>query len=336
MDNRSRGRALVPTRDATPNALVPAPALTEDEQARLARAFKAKHSPRTRSEYTRAWIRFAEWCGPKGHTPLPAHPATIALYFTEKAEEGKSISYLRLAHAAIRHVHAGSFPEVMPPTEVPMVTDVLTGLRNTYGRPKNKKKGATADLILQMLATLGSGSWEDIRSRCIILLGFSSAMRRSELVNIRMRDLERVSNGYVIMIPKSKGDQSGAGQQVGLARNAAFTQLCPVRAIEAWIALAKPRDFLLCHEEGSPITASVVVRAIKTAAEAAGLDPTKFSGHSLRRGHITQAKRDGKSRDVIRRQSRHKQDATLDEYLEQDEIETNNSSVGLGSSLLKR
>jgi hypothetical protein len=73
----------------------------------------------------------------------------------------------------------------------------------------------------------------------------------------------------------------------------------------------------------------VVARLLKKAALQAGLDPAGFSGHSLRRGLLTDAgDRQEHLRDVMR-QSRHVKVETALGYMADSEIWQNNITAGV-------
>ncbi len=65
----------------------------------------------------------------------------------------------------------------------------------------------------------------------------------------------------------------------------------------------------------SPLTAQSVALIIKKRAQAAGLDPADFAGHSLRSGYATQAARDGHHTTQIADITRHKDQRVLDGYI---------------------
>ena len=73
----------------------------------------------------------------------------------------------------------------------------------------------------------------------------------------------------------------------------------------------------------------VVARLLKQAARQAGLDPARFSGHSLRRGLLTDAgDRQEQLRDVMR-QSRHAKVETALGYMADAEIWQHNITAGV-------
>jgi site-specific recombinase XerC len=57
-----------------------------------------------------------------------------------------------------------------------------------------------------------------IRDRALLLLGFSGAFRRSELVATDVADVQVTREGLVVTVRRSKTDQEGAGEKVGIPR----------------------------------------------------------------------------------------------------------------------
>jgi site-specific recombinase XerD len=59
---------------------------------------------------------------------------------------------------------------------------------------------------------LGTGpGLKGLRDRALLLLGFATACRRSELVALNVEDLEAVEVGLRVTIRRSKTDQEGQG-----------------------------------------------------------------------------------------------------------------------------
>ncbi|HTF63199.1 MAG TPA: hypothetical protein VK638_10855 [Edaphobacter sp.] len=54
------------------------------------------------------------------------------------------------------------------------------------------------------------------RDRALLLLGFTGAFRRSELVALNDTDLEGIRDGLIVTIRKSKTDQEGQERRVGI------------------------------------------------------------------------------------------------------------------------
>ena len=69
---------------------------------------------------------------------------------------------------------------------------------------------------------------------------------------------------------------------------------------------------------------------IKRAADSAGLNSPKYSGHSLRSGHATQASRSGIAEHIIRRQTGHISADSLKRYVRLAKSFEENSANGFG------
>ena len=78
------------------------------------------------------------------------------------------------------------------------------------------------------------------------------------------------------------------------------------------------------------MNAGSVARLTKRAAEAAGLAPAGYAGHSLRAGFATQAFLNGAAEVSIMRQTRHKSLNTLRKYIRDRSLFRDNPAVKLG------
>jgi integrase len=124
--------------------------------------------------------------------------------------------------------------------------------------------------------------------------------RRAELVDLRLEDLTEVEEGFVVLLKRSKTDQTGRGRKVGIPRasvDGTFETICPVKALAAWVAALKERGIttgpVFRHVDkagtiGENLHARSISRILKDHAEKAGIDPTLVSGHSLQSGATTE------------------------------------------------
>lgn len=159
-----------------------------------------------------------------------------------------------------------------------------------------------------------------IRDRALLLIGFAGAFRRSELVSLTVADLEQAQQGLILTLQRSKTDQEGHGRKVAIpfARGA----VCPVLALQHWLTVAAITEgpiFRGVNRHGrvadTAITPQAVAMVVKERAQAVGLDPAKYAGHSLRAGLVTSAAQLGVSSWKIRQQTGHKSDAMLARYI---------------------
>jgi integrase len=170
-----------------------------------------------------------------------------------------------------------------------------------------------------MVAPLGD-DLRGLRDRALLLVGFAGAFRRSELIAINCTDVEWVPQGLVVTLPRSKTDQDGRGRHVAIPRGAG--DLCSVTALESWLRAARIGEGRVfraidCHGNvyGDGLSPESVARIIKKRAAAVGLDPARFSGHSLRAGRVTSAAAAGVSEWAIMRVTGHRSEAMLHRYI---------------------
>lgn len=98
-----------------------------------------------------------------------------------------------------------------------------------------------------------------------------------------------------IQIRRSKTDQFGQGTSVYVSKTNSV--LCPVSAL-SWYLAQRPTTVLedsplFIHQDGSPLTRDQFVRWVKEALRAAGIDSSKYTGHSFRIGAASAAAQAG-------------------------------------------
>jgi len=216
------------------------------------------------------------------------------------------------------------------PAATDLVKLTMRGIRRTYGKPQRQAAAAIKEDVLAMVAAMDD-SIKDLRDRALILVGFAGAFRRSELVGITLADIERVPQGIVITLPRSKTDQDGHGRKVGIpfARGKA----CPVLALDAWLNASNLTEGPLFrsinrhgHVGDTRLSGEAVAIVVKEWAEAVGLDPDRYSGHSLRAGLATSAATAGVASWKIRQQTGHASDAMLGRYIRDGELFKDNAA----------
>ena len=177
-----------------------------------------------------------------------------------------------------------------------------------------------------LLAPLDARRILDVRDRALLLAGFAGAFRRSELVGLDVGDLELNSAGLIVTIRRSKTDQEGQGRKVELSYGST-PATCPVRALEAWLAVlgADEGPLLLA---GRRLTAQSVALIIKRLATQAGMEAKDLAGHSLRAGLATAAA--GVSERAIMTQTGHRSLATLRKYIREGSLFLENAAAKVG------
>ncbi|MEG9226584.1 tyrosine-type recombinase/integrase [Aeromicrobium sp. Sec7.5] len=309
--------------------------LTVDDAVRIAAALDAAHAESTRILYAHTWRVWQRWCAGRGIPALPADPHALAAYLVERAATGTAVATLNMACTAIRHMHRQR--DLANPAEDELVRQVRLGLRRTYGTaPRRLARPLTVPEIRQIITAIDRSTPIGARDAAIILLGYASAMRGSELVALTLADVETKPGGILFSIRHSKTDQEGQGQVVAVAHGS-HAATDPVAALGAWLRVRGHQPGPLfsriwCSRiSDQPLGNHVVARMLRERAIAAGLDGTRITAHSLRAGHATKAALAGVPLHRIATQTRHKDISVLvNRYIRPMEALATTSSKDLG------
>jgi site-specific recombinase XerD len=316
--------------------------ITADDQERIAFFVERASSNATRRAYRSDWRLFTTWCEKRGYDPLPATPMATAAFLSELATTGSAHSNGRpLSRASIGRrlaaiVFAHRTAHLEPPTSqegAAALHAVMRGIRNEKRTdPKAKKRPADSDVLRDMVRAITGTNMVDLRDRALLSIGMMGAFRRSELVAIRYEDVTRDPRGLMIRIPFSKGDQAGEGADVAILDG---SRMEPIRHYEAWVTAAGISTgpvFRRLTPHGrvteQALSAQSVALVVKARAKAAGYDPTRFAGHSLRAGFLTEAGRQGANLFKMKEHSRHKSLEMLSEYVRSEEAFRNHAAEG--------
>ena len=170
------------------------------------------------------------------------------------------------------------------------------------------------------------------RDQALILLGFAGAFRRSELVALDVEDLTFNDGGVVALLRRSKTDQVSEGRKVGIPYGS-NPETCPVRVLKSWLEASSIEAGAVFrsvnrHGQVKPgrLSGIDVARIVKKLAERAGLDATKYAGHSLRAGHATSAAIAGASERSIMNQTGHRSVQMVRRYIRDGSLFRDNSA----------
>ncbi|WP_042940502.1 tyrosine-type recombinase/integrase [Rhodococcus sp. AW25M09] len=233
------------------------PDLSGEVAARIERSMASARSAATRRAYDSAWRRFETWCTAAGHIPLPAHPATVAAYLVAAADtvtvEGtRTYAPATLSKwvAAVADRHRATGHD--NPCGHEMVRATLAGIRRDYASAGERPRKPRAPLLTADITTIvdharrSAVGWAtqvlERRDTALLLMGYTGAFRRSELVDLECRDVRRDRlDGAHVRIWKSKTDQDGTGTVKALP----FTdrhESCPVCAWVRWLQIVAAFD----------------------------------------------------------------------------------------------
>lgn len=307
-----------------------------DDLHRIAAAIDAEVAPSTRTTYASGWRSWETWCRRRGLAPLPADSDALAAYLTERADAGLCNGTLDGDCASIAHRHHQEGYD--DPTAAAVVRRVRRGLRRILGTaPRSQAHPLTVAELAQIVAIIDPASRIGVRDRAVLLLGYAAALRPSEIAALDLGDVSVGPDGLLVTIRRSKTDQEGQGQMVGVAAGL-HAATDPIRALRAWLGLRPagpgplftrvPATRPISRDGIGPRTVSDLVRVRATTA---GLGSLGVSGHSLRAGPATTAAVNGAPIDRIAAQTRHRDLTTLfNHYIRPADALTHTTSRDLG------
>lgn len=310
-----------------PQALAPEFAIncTVELTATVRGYVEAGVAPATRRAYRADLDHFDAWGG-----TIPTTDDVLAAYLVAHVGILKIATLVRRI-AAISVAHdARGLPN---PARSPLIRATMRGIRRERGSAQRQAKPLLRDDLFAALAATGS-DLKGLRDRALLLAGFAGGFRRSELIAIDCTDLERVRQGIVITLRRSKTDQEGVGRKIGIPLGR--SKFCPCRALDQWLEAAgisegpvfRPVD-RHGHVSAQRLSGEAVCIVVKERVAAARYDASGFSGHSLRAGLATSAVQAGVSTLKIRAQTGHASDAMLARYVRDGDLFLDNAAGAL-------
>ena len=311
------------------------------EKSRLAEDILQAVRPNTRRAYAAALRAYLA-----AGRDFPASPAHLADYLRNATRADGSLldtSSLALYAAALSFAHRiAGFADPAKSIDVEMA---LKAIRATRGNdPERQAKPLLQDDLRRIL---GQMVWqghhvplENARDAALLLLGWTAALRRSELAALEVEHLVFSSRGLSLTLLASKNKSGTSSKAIYRGRG----EVCPVRAVENWLRLAgitEGRAFRSFDMNGNlrgGITPGAIGRLIQQRAAEAGVKMREkmpsgtvleVSGHSLRAGFITELRKRGVADWKIARMSGHKDLRMLDTYAREGRDFVDNPSDGV-------
>lgn len=242
--------------------------------------------PETLRALERGTLAFTRWMTRKGMAPLPASPATVALYVDEMATAGRAPAGIRQAIWAVSAIHRGAGLE--DPTKAEPVRLALKRMARGAADAGHRQRQAVplgeddARLALRMAGP--SPSRATLRDLALMLVMRDLLARRSEAVALDMKHLFLAKDGSAtVLIARGKTDQVGEGRTLWLSPRT-------VTHLRRWLDSAHITEgpiFRAVNKAGvvgDRLTAGDVPRLLRRIAALAGLNAQGVSGHSCRVG----------------------------------------------------
>ena len=322
--------------------------------------FDNSKADNTKKSYQSDWSDFEEWCKDNNLPSMPTDVKTVVRYLTDRATHswtrlvskrkgrGRNMQIVevpvtfqplkpssierRLSAISKAHQYAGHLFD----RKNVILAEVLKGIKREKGTAKDQKTPTLTDDIKEMTKNL-SGI-QGIRDKAIILLGFTAALRRSEIVNLQRDDLVEREEGFEVIVRFSKTDQEGEGY-IKTVPYGSDLQTCPVKALKDWIAelnksgIAEGSLFRSIDRHGNirnKRMCSASISLIIKRNEYIQCRADKFGGHSLRAGFCTQSALNDVPDSLGMLQSGHKDHDTYSQYVRIANRWKNNAAKKLG------
>lgn len=278
-------------------------------------------APATEAGYAQDWKNFRGWC-------------ELSLFVADLLQQGKKVSTVARYAAGVAFTHRRQGFE-SPLTQ--SVKDTLWGARRLLSESPRQMRALTVPQLQEISAALlRRGTPVALRDRAVMLVGFATALRRSNLVSLCFSDVEFCEQGLAIKVRREKQDRRGEGRLIGVPFG---TQelTCPVGALRAWIGHRgqQPGPLYTRLDYGrrgplEPLTPNAIYTIVKGAIAAAGIDPEQYGPHSLRAGLITAAGQTSLSHLAIAAQTGHRSLDTLQRYFRPADLFKTNVCTAVG------
>ncbi|WP_340300672.1 tyrosine-type recombinase/integrase [Roseobacter sp. HKCCD5988] len=276
---------------------------------------KGAYAPSTIDAYYRDFCVFVQWCDLSGVKPLPCGVADVVAFLDDQSET-KAATTVRRYAVSIGKIHR--LLNFDDPTKSELLRLALRRAQRAAIAPQRQSIGLTREDVNAIVAKRHR-SLRHLRDAAMISVGFDGLMRRSEIVSLRMSDVEwNGSETARVIVRRSKTDQLARGRVVWPTDNSN-------RVLKDWMELRDSTQYLFGPVYGdlmidrllNPVS---VQRAIKRCLREIGYDEYHcYTGHALRVGAAQELLRMGRDTAGIMRAGGWKSVSTLARYLERAE-----------------
>ena len=184
---------------------------------------------------------------------------------------------------------------------IPQIKMALLGARRLHFTTPRQCKPISLHLLFQLVAVLRQcvfGSFDDALMHVALTTAFWGFFRSGELFPEQFHPRDHLTRADVTLLPdraiihlkSSKTDHFRRGVDIFLFRTG--DSVCPVRALVEFVRIHPSHSSVspfFCTQFGQPFTRSSFVSRLKHLLVLLRVDPSSYSGHSLRVGAATSA-----------------------------------------------
>ncbi|WP_178983668.1 site-specific tyrosine recombinase/integron integrase [Winogradskyella helgolandensis] len=190
--------------------------------------------------------------------PITLNEIDVRKYLQKLIQEGKSNSYVNLTINSIKF-----FYEVVH--EMP---------NRFYSIERPRKEKQLPEVLSKEEIIKIINNTNNVKHKCIVGLLYSSGLRRAELLNLKINDID--SKRMVVKVNNAKGNKD----RISILSPSILTNL------RQYYKDYRPEHYLFEGQKGGPYSATSVVKIISTAAKKAGI-LKKVTPHMLRHSFAT-------------------------------------------------
>ncbi len=298
---------------------------------------RASRPPNTRRAFEGDWLLWEQFCAQGGFNPETVSPGLFVAFATWLAApvEGRPPK----APASIER-HLAGVLDGLRRRRLDTPRGVTSGARKVVDRYRRELvragestgRGPAKALTIPEMRRISQALPDNltgVRNRAVILLGFALAARRSEIAALDVGDIEVTPKGLRVRVRDSK-----TGARTAIVRPGTNEHSCPVAAWEAWrnaSGVSGGRAFRRVYrDEVQPegLTGHWIGRIVTRSGAAVDI---AITGHSLRSGLATEARRAGHDAKTIAGQGGWKPNsAVLYGYMQTVDEWAESATEGLG------
>jgi integrase/recombinase XerD len=253
-------------------------------------------SPKTRVNYAREVKLFLEWlsdntdvAGVAEVTPQHLQQYQIALYQQSQSEEDGEVKRLAVGTQAAKLAAVKKFCEWLLAEQ--QIAHNPAGMLQSPRRPRTLPRDVlTQEEARALIESTPTRKPRDIRDRALIEVLYSTGLRRAELIDLQIYDLDLAAS--TLRIEQGKGHRTRIVPLTSSAMAALRLYLDESRSL--WAKAANQTYLFVSTRSGGPLDDADIVRIVRKAAKRAGL-AKHVTPHTLRHScatHLLQGQAD--------------------------------------------
>ena len=176
--------------------------------------FDGAFAENTIRAYRSDFEQYSKWCAKKSISPIPATADNLAMYVDDLSHTCKSATIRRRVNSLGTVSKLSGNPD---PSKDPQVILALKRMHRKIGRHQKQATPLTYDAVEQLLS-LCTNDTRGLRNQVLLLIGYETMRRRSEICSFRFEDMQHSpALGNVLWLRKSKTDQFGEGRPIAIS-----------------------------------------------------------------------------------------------------------------------